>query len=617
MVGADKQRHDYFIVKVLCNRTMLRTIVKMGRLPFTNHLIYKYDRLLDAHKLLMNPHWHYFFVERLLRQGGRHSMHNMNRDCLEKIIETMPLAVFQRVSDTNKHMIHYWDKQMKSIAARNGRLDIYQHLQTLSKDYPCISRGHPYRFDDDLLWALIHGRLAMFEYLMPSEPSDYMAKRIQSWSDHYTYYELVVSDTSYDLEQMAKILKMLIKLCHHIETTFRPTIDGTDVLHGPDTHPTDPAQLEQSFKFLIKVLQLYGHPTPQVHKLFPWCHDILNKAGVIFLNIYVILCHYEKPQLKSHIRKGIFMNVLPAETFNQTYLRMFIRYFLSNDMKTDGLMLGLATVCTFGTLEMVKIAHYTVSRSRHRGSPNGNNIHLDCVYPRSIDVMEYIHQHNLHPMDNLETLNFIVSLAIPDMLRSYLALYPHILTLDDIVHELDINHLERYDIDRSIAIKSIIQAEYDRAQRSETIQCLNTRVGELTLENVQSFSNHALKAMSFVPSEEYDVDPGVIRYLLSQAPIAGFDKKKVMSLLESACSIDLRDCVMLLDLPNDVFEQIRSDQSTQLSLKTWDWVGYEDIATLDTLVALQAPNNIEKAEVFNRALLCLTRIDRECPIQMV
>ncbi|GAM19861.1 hypothetical protein SAMD00019534_030360 [Acytostelium subglobosum LB1] len=566
------------------------------------------------------------------------------------------------------------------FATLYGRLDIYKLLESQQHDVDKMLQVHQpvdltateYEPSSDLLLlALSKGRLAMFEYLLSHETTQSMERRIGHWrqneSGGLTYVRFIDID---DWDQMISIIKLLITyiksynrsdgeqltlsvlLCEpfklvlrcqdiklmrlaidhvslefevvrqHCEDVFRPTTDGTTELYSADQQRSDPNKLEQSLIFLIDVFKLYHLSTRHVTlDGDACCNQVLTDAGKIFIAVYRLLVTHVVLPIKSFIIKGLFMNIL--QPCQQDHLVAFLKLFLSLDTLDPHYRSGISIVCTYGTIEMVKIVH-EMGRVPPTLQPYTPSL---VVYPKDLEILEYINQTNLCSLDNMEMLTHFASMANPDLLRAYLAAHPRLLIdttqdeLDDGFDPITINDLlNRHDIDKCIAIKSILKAEFTRANQSMSIDLMFNRVDEMTLGQVQSISKDALKNSTFHPRDYLNVDPAVVRYLLLLAPSAGFDKVLTMSILKSACAFGMTDDVVR-SIEHSSNSTIRLDHSIMSNLlhysfiydrhslvqyligqceatfsgTTWIWAGSRvDIETLDKMILLESPTGFGK-----------------------
>ncbi|GAM26771.1 hypothetical protein SAMD00019534_099460 [Acytostelium subglobosum LB1] len=545
-----KQRHDNIITSVLLNKTLFRTIVYVGRLPHAsmfkhcNPRIYKYDELNDADIMLSETHqWHYVLVERLQRQPNNSSNKVLwTHTSLEKLIELMPYAVFKHVFDTNRYTMLYYHNLLICYAVKYGRLDVYKLLEAQAHDNPDIfkvifdhagmtsNNGRPIHLEkhqDHLVTAIIHGRLAMFEYLLSQTNSIVVTsglearkrkveeKHIKDWQQMATALRLLITFLN-GLPSAPRVDQLIIcplrvllrcqdvelvrRAVNHIsfnytdvsqycESAFRPTTgiqqDKVHALYCSDLEqPADRAQLEHSLNFLIQVYAAYQIPVPPTNQQYQACELVLNEVGMIFLRVFAIMSHGDnQPDLLSFIRKGIFMNV--HQEYQQTHLESFIQYFLSLEMKGYGQVLGLETICTFGTLDMVKTAHQIVSQVqvRYKGETISLNIGMENVYPMTLEIMEYIQLHNLFSISSVKILNHVASMGRPDLLKAYLETYPNVLskqTNQPFYFKAINNNLELSGKDtNNDAIRSILVAEYTNPRISMTGRSGHARNGML------------------------------------------------------------------------------------------------------------------------------------------
>ncbi|GAM20419.1 hypothetical protein SAMD00019534_035940 [Acytostelium subglobosum LB1] len=677
-MGAEKERHDRAIMRVLRIRYLFRTIVLVGR-PRCKapHDFTKYKQL-DFAQWLMSTRHYYVLIERLLY--GEAAPVNWTFEGLGTLIQTMPFALFKHVYDRNRYLMLYHHHGLLHSAAASGRLDVFQVLEAQSHNYPQkkIMEGYcydPYEYnpyEDYLFIAYIHGHRALFEYLLPHETMDNMERRIKDGSTDPPSIKMAANVNDRQLSDTAHVIKQLItyitdlnqqrkpgsrftiqQLVHqpfaivmrcqdvslaqlavkhipfdsqlfqqHCEVVFRPaSMSGSesdsetrlDILYGSDWQPGASITLDHSLNFLIEVLALYGMSVPRADSQLATFRQVLNDVGAIYIIVFGLLSSVDaRPPLISFIRKGLFMNI--DRFCQQSHLQEFLRYFLSLDTND----LGLATVCTYGTLEMV-----TLSReiTKDTGSPHHEQSSAAPsvpVYPKTVAIFEYIDQHHLFSMDSLDMLVHVASTAAPELIRAFLTAFPQFLSNhpDEELDTISINSaLSRHNIDTCIAVQSMLQYELDRAKRSELFDCLKGYTRELEVRHIQSFSKSALKDMKFTPQHEIsDVDRAVVGHLLSLT--IGFKKKNIEALLYSACALGMTDTVaQMFSSSRKIFGTIRSDPQIMSGLlhmsfiydhpelcqhiigcgaifvETWSWAAGRDDALLQSIVALQSPTN--------------------------
>ncbi|GAM19857.1 hypothetical protein SAMD00019534_030320 [Acytostelium subglobosum LB1] len=392
----------------------------------------------------------------------------------------MPFVVFKHVYDTNRYNMLYHHPTLIATAASAGRLDVYKVFEAQSKDYP-LAIPSPDKYNDHLMYALYSCKLSMFEHLLALETYDTMSHRVKDPVAHH-YNQLSTTSRRRTLNErieLAAIIKKLIKYTetyyvnnqitpirpHHViramlKDPFSMILECEDIelarqaikyapfdqsqlfkhcsnilgyhnweniLYTDIKKKIDQEQLKRGVDFLFELMILYDRPVIiPTHTLFPACKEVLTEVGVMILNVYAIMSPDSQPALHSIIRKSIFTNVRPS--CDPLHLKQFIRYLLSlNNKKIQGLILTLDTICAFGTVEMLKIVHELLVLEY---GLKVDHIRLNRVFPKSLEMLEYILEHNMYTMDNMAMLAHFSKMGNPDMLKTFFARYPGLLDVE-------------------------------------------------------------------------------------------------------------------------------------------------------------------------------------------
>ncbi|GAM19854.1 hypothetical protein SAMD00019534_030290, partial [Acytostelium subglobosum LB1] len=603
--NTNKHRHDSIIIEVLRNRTLLRRIINVGRPIYWRYSTLKYDQLNRADDLLRLKR-HYVLVERLLRCGNNSISWSIQG--LMLLIELMPFAVFKHVYDSNRYIMLYYHRVLMSTAAKYGRLDMFKIFEAQVQDFP-PGPQHSYQSssDDHLILALHNNRQAVFDHLLARETKQSMDRRLTNWSNIIPPNIGLRSPD--DWREMAAILKtlviyiethykkltqgqyvitrllgdcqfMLVLLCQDMDLArlsikYFPFNDeeltnsfNLELLNYDDLKgiPIDPEQLGRKVDFIFDLLELHKRPATRTVVEWPACREVLNDVGVMLLDIFSALTQNYDTWI---VIRRIFMNV--RQDANQSELAKFVQYFISRDMTTHQLFDGLTAISTYGTLEMVKLAMDIVGRSL-----DGKDLSNDDSFPKSVEILEYLVQHNLYTMRTWPVIVHFASLGDPDQLRKLFSTFPTLLidnqtyTADDLrVYQDEIMEaLENHSVDTCISIQSIIQAELAKANRNADFKIVTVQAYLSTLQQVQSLSDDKLRSFEYYPNEEVcKVDPSVIISILSRASDIILNKHFAEGLMESACTYGLIEYVHLLDSSsNQVFKDIRSDSDVMANL---------------------------------------------------
>ncbi|GAM19853.1 hypothetical protein SAMD00019534_030280 [Acytostelium subglobosum LB1] len=569
-------------------------------------------------------------------------------------------------------------------AAKNGHLEAFKLFWAQAKEYLRIKGTN--NVDDYLMMALDNGRSSLFGYLLSRETKQSMDKRIRR-RNHLigqTTREMYKFNADTDMSDMASTLEILIRyIAHHYkkDTSITPAqaikclliepftmilrctdmelarqyiecapfndiqlFDYCNNIFGSNSFylydninnnqmwiKLDLERLRHKVNFLFELLELYGRQLKRTADRSPGRQEVLTDVGIMILDLYVVMKEFNEPQIASYITQGIFMNVRQTD---RPHLVEFIHYFIGLGKTPKSKVLGLATICTFGTLEMVEIGHQLLDRPD--GGLDGHSLvhddlRMDYMLPASLDILKYLHDHNMYEGDEVDVLNHFASMAEPDILQAFFDNFTYDLFSpdeDDIMSKVySIRDEIRYclvdkDIDKSLAIQSIIQREINKAGLNMDFDIISERAQDLDPRQIKRLPIHALKYIRFKPTQDHSVE--VVSYLLSQAQAAELDWELTFQIFTSACELGLMDSIRLLETSYPVFVDIRTDSELMSQLLSvafahghysiceyligcgarftiWRAVGGLDVSILDTLIALQEPTIKEKQDTLKGA----------------
>ncbi|GAM19860.1 hypothetical protein SAMD00019534_030350 [Acytostelium subglobosum LB1] len=446
------------------------------------------------------------------------------------------------------------------------------------------------------------------------------------------------------------------QLYYYCSDIFGPRGSAT-APYLPLSKEIDLLELEHTVVFLFELLELYARQVERTSTLLPSCSTVFTKLGVMITDIYLIMSsQHDQPRLLSNLMRAIYANI--RLECDDGHLEQLVHFFLDHSLDLDKVhdsgnkhvSLVLNSICTYGTITLVRKAYAWLGLR----NINEEDVRLNEAYPKSVEILEYIsHTHSWYQMDKMAMLVHFTSMADPDSLKTFLAAHD-IQSLfrtnvpednqdddnddndddndddddyqEDSFFDLINSMMSKHDIDTCATIQSIIQTELDKHQIPTVLDIISDRTNEMTVPYYQLFTIDRLKDTKFELRNTWDVDPAVVAYLLAQVPTAVNDSDMVIKYLRSACAIGMTECVQLLDSPSQVFTLLRSHDYSMSELlheafknghhsicqyligcgarfgsSTWKCAGAMDVATLDTLVAMQELTDEQKDEVFDNA----------------
>ncbi|GAM27695.1 hypothetical protein SAMD00019534_108710 [Acytostelium subglobosum LB1] len=459
-------------------------------------------------------------------------------------------------------------------AVASGRVEVYKLLKCQKKpvSFDDILKRQENSRVDYLLIAMEYGRLAMFEYLLQRQNKHDWDQRVATQKETHQYGVPISQNVDIDWKDVASMIRLLMPFIE--QHNQRGATGSTTKMLIRD-------YFEHSFYVLLKcqdvelARQAINHIDFDLAQFKMYCDEVFRPTVAApldpdvdvepdpLLDILYRDSSCDTPTSDDHIRQSFkhLLDILvvygkqswidKSQALAQSYRSMFdqphthdqMDIILKTLIKND----GLATICTYGTVEMLERAHYLINLPEC-DHPVSHHPQL-VVYPKSSDITRYIKLHRLFNLSKTDTLYHCAAMGDLDSIKFYLDTYPIQSALDHSVNdEPRYRMITSQSFDKVMDIQSMLYPKFDHLSEGDNrlrmLDCLDGCTSALTLSHVKMYSDEALQYMKFCPRPGHGViDQEVIKHLLG----INIDKPMFNALLLYVFGNGLKDIILWME----------------------------------------------------------------------